>query len=125
MGHRPTGRAAGSLPRKSCARYEIRATTTSTRCSRPAPTGTDPAPWISRDIKKGYRRLHELGWVHSVEAWSPDGRLAGGLYGVSIGGLFAGELMLARPTLTEAPPPPPRRLLNDSEAAKQIQHDRS
>ena len=40
-------------------------------------------------------RLHELGWVHSVEAWR-DGRLAGGLYGVAIGGLFAGESMFHR-----------------------------
>ena len=47
-----------------------------------------------------YRRLHDLGWVHSVEAWTvgPDGRdrLAGGLYGVSVGGLFAGESMFHR-----------------------------
>ncbi len=38
------------------------------------------------------RRLHELGWAHSVEAWT-DGRLVGGLYGVGIGGFFAGESM--------------------------------
>jgi len=41
-------------------------------------------------------RLHELGWAQSVEAWSPDGELAGGLYGVSIGGFFAGESMFHR-----------------------------
>ncbi|MGH9114772.1 MAG: leucyl/phenylalanyl-tRNA--protein transferase, partial [Acidimicrobiales bacterium] len=40
-----------------------------------------------------YRRLHELGWVHSVEAWDAGGNLAGGLYGVAIGGFFAGESM--------------------------------
>jgi leucyl/phenylalanyl-tRNA--protein transferase len=34
-----------------------------------------------------------MGWAHSVEAWTPDGRLAGGLYGVGIGGFFAGESM--------------------------------
>ncbi len=39
-----------------------------------------------------YTRLHELGWAHSVETWSDD-RLVGGLYGVCIGGLFAGESM--------------------------------
>jgi leucyl/phenylalanyl-tRNA--protein transferase len=44
-----------------------------------------------------YTRLHELGWVHSVEAWDDDG-LAGGLYGVAIGGLFAGESMYHRRT---------------------------
>jgi leucyl/phenylalanyl-tRNA--protein transferase len=48
--------------------------------------------------------LHELGWVHSVEAWTVDdqdghgGRLAGGLYGVAVGGLFAGESMFHRRT---------------------------
>lgn len=51
--------------------------------------------WIDEDVKTAYRRLHELGWAHSVEAWQ-DGRLAGGLYGVSIGGLFAGESMFHR-----------------------------
>ena len=39
------------------------------------------------------------GWVHSVEAWTQEGRLAGGLYGVSIGGLFAGESMFHRPDI--------------------------
>ncbi len=51
--------------------------------------------WIDGDVRAAYLRLHELGWVHSVEAWR-DGRLAGGLYGVAIGGLFAGESMFHR-----------------------------
>jgi leucyl/phenylalanyl-tRNA--protein transferase len=41
--------------------------------------------------------LHELGWAHSVEAWSPD-ELVGGLYGVAIGGAFFGESMFHRVT---------------------------
>ena len=53
------------------------------------------AGWIDEDIKTAYLRLHELGWAHSIETWR-DGRLAGGLYGVSIGGLFAGESMFHR-----------------------------
>jgi leucyl/phenylalanyl-tRNA--protein transferase len=57
-----------------------------------------PGGWITRGIKKAYTRLHQLGWAHSVEAWTDDGRLAGGLYGVSIGGLFAGESMFHRET---------------------------
>ncbi len=57
-----------------------------------------PGGWITRGIKRAYTRLHELGWAHSVEAWTEDGRLAGGLYGVSIGGLFAGESMFHRET---------------------------
>ena len=51
-----------------------------------------PGGWISEDIAAAYTRLHELGWAHSVEAWS-GGRLVGGLYGVALGGLFAGESM--------------------------------
>ena len=48
--------------------------------------------WITRDVRSAYLELHRLGWAHSVETWR-DGRLAGGLYGVAIGGLFAGESM--------------------------------
>ena len=39
--------------------------------------------------------MHELGWAHSVEAWSADGELVGGLYGIAIGGFFAGESMFS------------------------------
>jgi len=53
------------------------------------------AGWIDEGIKAAYLRLHELGWAHSVEAWQGD-RLVGGLYGVAIGGLFAGESMFHR-----------------------------
>jgi leucyl/phenylalanyl-tRNA--protein transferase len=52
--------------------------------------------WIIPDLVRGYVQLHELGWAHSVEVWEPraGGRaLVGGIYGVSIGGLFAGESM--------------------------------
>jgi len=50
----------------------------------------DGATWITPDMIKAYIRLAELGHAHSVEAWS-EGRLAGGVYGVSIGGLFSAE----------------------------------
>jgi leucyl/phenylalanyl-tRNA--protein transferase len=53
--------------------------------------------WINREIIESYERLHELGYAHSVEAWSKD-RLAGGLYGVAIGGAFFGESMFHRVT---------------------------
>lgn len=53
--------------------------------------------WIIPALVDGYVRLHELGWAHSVEVWERDaagGRsLVGGIYGVAIGGLFAGESM--------------------------------
>jgi leucyl/phenylalanyl-tRNA---protein transferase len=53
--------------------------------------------WINREIIESYTRLHELGHAHSVEAWI-GGELAGGLYGVSLGGAFFGESMFHRVT---------------------------
>ena len=50
--------------------------------------------WISEEIIRSYVRLHELGYGHSVEAWG-ENRLAGGLYGVAIGGTFFGESMFS------------------------------
>jgi len=55
------------------------------------PDGT----WITPPIVAVYTSLHRQGWAHSVEAWK-DGRLAGGLYGVAIGGVFFGESMFHR-----------------------------
>jgi len=52
--------------------------------------------WITRDLARGYVRLHDLGWAHSVEVWErndEDRTLVGGIYGVAIGGMFAGESM--------------------------------
>ena len=51
--------------------------------------------WITPALRAAYVRLHRLGWAHSVEVWA-DGWLAGGLYGVVIGGLFAAESMFHR-----------------------------
>lgn len=51
--------------------------------------------WISADIREAYCLLHRIGVAHSVEAWQ-DERLAGGLYGVAIGGAFFGESMFSR-----------------------------
>ena len=51
-----------------------------------------PGAWITAEVRAAYVRLHELGWAHSVEAWD-DAGLAGGLYGVAVDGLFAGESM--------------------------------
>ncbi len=50
--------------------------------------------WITDDMLEAYSELHELGLAHSVEAWKDD-QLAGGLYGVSLGGCFFGESMFA------------------------------
>jgi leucyl/phenylalanyl-tRNA--protein transferase len=54
-----------------------------------------PGGWINSEIQAAYQRLFDLGWAHSVEVWR-DGNLVGGLYGVAIGGLFAGESMFHR-----------------------------
>ncbi|MGH9093781.1 MAG: leucyl/phenylalanyl-tRNA--protein transferase [Acidimicrobiales bacterium] len=78
--------------RRSAAGMEIRMDTSFAEVLDACADRRRPGAWITRDIKRAYRHLHELGWVHSVEAWQ-DGRLAGGLYGVAIGGLFAGESM--------------------------------
>jgi leucyl/phenylalanyl-tRNA--protein transferase len=56
-----------------------------------------PGTWINREIIQSYTRLHELGYAHSVEAWN-EGKLAGGLYGVAVGGAFFGESMFHRVT---------------------------
>ena len=51
--------------------------------------------WITEEFIRAYISLHEAGHAHSVEAWT-DGELVGGLYGVAVGGLFAGESMFHR-----------------------------
>lgn len=55
----------------------------------------DEGTWISDEIKEAYTTLHHMGFAHSVEAWKGD-ELAGGLYGVAIGGAFFGESMFYR-----------------------------
>lgn len=58
-------------------------------CGVGRPEGT----WITPNLRRAYLRLHELGWAHSVEAWTADGRLAGGLYGIRIERMFGAESM--------------------------------
>ncbi len=81
--------------RASVRRYEVRVDTAFADvvagCADPARDGG----WIDDDIRAAYQRLHELGWAHSVETWH-GGELVGGLYGIAIGGLFAGESMYSR-----------------------------
>jgi leucyl/phenylalanyl-tRNA--protein transferase len=85
--------------RKMQSRYEIRVDfhfdAVLDRCADPRRAGG----WIDDRIRGVYRELHRAGWAHSVEAWTSDGSLAGGLYGVSLGGLFAGESMFHRPDI--------------------------
>ncbi|MCB0194304.1 MAG: leucyl/phenylalanyl-tRNA--protein transferase [Anaerolineae bacterium] len=70
--------------------YDFRAVMVA--CAQPAP-GREKT-WINDDIIDSYTQLHRLGFAHSVETWI-DGKLAGGLYGVSLQGLFAGESMFS------------------------------
>lgn len=56
-----------------------------------------PDTWINDDIIEAYCELHRSGFAHSVEAWQ-DGRLAGGIYGVALGGAFFGESMFSAAT---------------------------
>ncbi len=64
-------------------------------CAATAPDR--PTTWINDDILESYVKLHEMGLAHSVECWQ-DEKLVGGLYGVAIRGLFAGESMFSRAT---------------------------
>jgi leucyl/phenylalanyl-tRNA--protein transferase len=90
------GRPSRSLRRASRG-YEIRVDTAfadvMSGCADPA----RPHGWIDQSFIAAYSELHRLGWAHSVEAWDEDG-LAGGLYGIGIGGLFAAESKFYRRT---------------------------
>lgn len=89
--------------RTSLGRFE---TTVDTAFATVIAACADRAPgeyeWITTEIQTAYLHLHELGWAHSVETWAPaadEGQpreLVGGLYGVAIGGVFAGESMFHR-----------------------------
>ena len=85
--------------RRSCLRFEVRLDTAFEAVIDACADPDRPQGWISPEMRGAYVALHHLGWAHSVEAWSvEDGTLAGGLYGVAIGGLFAGESMFHRRT---------------------------
>jgi leucyl/phenylalanyl-tRNA---protein transferase len=83
--------------RRSRRRMELRVDTAFDEVVRACGDPSRPGGWIDGEIREAYGALHRLGWAHSVEAWQ-DGALVGGLYGVAIGGLFAGESMFHRAT---------------------------
>ncbi|MHB8465196.1 MAG: leucyl/phenylalanyl-tRNA--protein transferase [Acidimicrobiales bacterium] len=84
--------------RRSCARYELRIDTAFDDVIGACAATDRRGGWIDANVRVAYSHLHELGWAHSVEAWTPEGDLVGGLYGVAIGGVFAGESMFYRTT---------------------------
>jgi leucyl/phenylalanyl-tRNA--protein transferase len=84
-----------TMRRSSIGGMEVRADTAfeavirgCARKRRPGQRGT----WINRGMIKGYTALHQRGFAHSIEAWQ-EGRLVGGLYGISLGAVFYGESM--------------------------------
>jgi leucyl/phenylalanyl-tRNA--protein transferase len=66
-------------------------------CAQPRANKPQGGTWITPAMHAAYRRLHDAGHAHSIEAWK-DGRLAGGLYGVAFGRAFFGESMFTRET---------------------------
>jgi leucyl/phenylalanyl-tRNA---protein transferase len=95
-------RLDGFHPGRSLRRAARRFTVTADRAFEDVVAGCAdprrPGGWITPAIRAAYGRLHELGWAHSIEVWDPEGALAGGLYGVEIGGLFAAESKFHRRT---------------------------
>jgi len=93
----PGGVHASRSLRRSLRQFEMRVDTAFDEvlaaCADPSRDGR----WITPEIVDAYTELHALGWAHSIETWR-DGELVGGLYGLAIGGLFAGESMFHRAT---------------------------
>jgi leucyl/phenylalanyl-tRNA--protein transferase len=79
--------------RQSAKRFEIRVDTCFDEVIRECANPSRESGWITPEFIHAYTRLHRLGWAHSVEVFDRGGQLAGGLYGVKIDGLFAGESM--------------------------------
>ena len=77
--------------------FEVRCDTAFSHVIRACSQRTDirPDTWINPEIERLYTALHDIGFAHSVECWR-DGNLAGGLYGVTLGGAFFGESMFSR-----------------------------
>ena len=85
-------RVTRSLQR-SAKQFEVRVDTCFVEVMRACGNPARKDGWINEAFIAAYSRLHTLGYAHSVEVFSRDGQLAGGLYGVRVGGLFAGESM--------------------------------
>ena len=88
-------RVARSL-RQSARKFSVRVDTAFDAVIRACADPSREDGWINDEFIAAYARLHRMGWAHSVEVFDREGQLAGGLYGVAIGGLFAGESMFHR-----------------------------
>jgi leucyl/phenylalanyl-tRNA--protein transferase len=97
----PDPRAVIPLPGTACSRtlrrarrrFDIRVDTAFDAVVAGCADPRRPGRWITPAMVAAYRLLYDLGWAHSVEAWTEEGRLGGGLFGVAVGGLFAAESM--------------------------------
>ncbi|MDH3755429.1 MAG: leucyl/phenylalanyl-tRNA--protein transferase, partial [Acidimicrobiia bacterium] len=78
--------------RRSMRRYDVTIDAAFDRVIDACRSLPRPGGWINTAMRDAYVHLHSLGWAHSIETWR-EGELVGGLYGVAIGGLFAGESM--------------------------------
>jgi leucyl/phenylalanyl-tRNA--protein transferase len=77
--------------RRALARFEVSVDRSFAEVVAACADRRRPHGWITGPYRDSYLELHRLGWAHSVEVWDPDGGLAGGLFGVEAGGLFAAE----------------------------------
>ena len=91
----PDGLIVHRSLRRACRRFEIRVDTAFAEVVEGCADPARPHGWIDDQMRDAYVRMHREGFAHSVEVWSGD-ELAGGLYGLAIGGLFAGESMFYR-----------------------------
>lgn len=82
---------------RSCRRFRVTVDREFEEVIRGCADTPRPGGWISPAIVGAYVELHRLRWAHSVEVWD-DGNLVGGIYGVQVAGLFAGESMFRRET---------------------------
>ena len=81
--------------RRACRRFEVKVDTAFAAVVEGCADPARPHGWIDAQMRDAYVRLHHAGFAHSVETWD-GGELVGGLYGVAVGGLFAGESMFHR-----------------------------
>ena len=81
--------------RQSARRYEVRIDTCFVDVMRGCANPSREHGWITEEFIDAYTVLHQLGWAHSVEVFDRHGQLAGGLYGLKIDRLFAGESMFS------------------------------
>jgi leucyl/phenylalanyl-tRNA--protein transferase len=83
--------------RRSVTRYEVTVDAAFADVVRACAAPDRDGGWITSEIEEAYVGLHRLGWAHSVETWDTErNELVGGLYGVKVAGLFAGESMFHR-----------------------------